>query len=453
MKYNLDMKGIFQLNNDRSKNIVKHISYSFVYKFLSVLANFMLVPLSVSYLGVTNYGVWLTISSFIGWFSFFDVGLGNGLRNKFSESKAKNQISVTRAYISTAYFAIAAICVLLFFTFLLLNFFVDWTTVFSLHTDLYRRLSLLMPIVFGFFCLQLTLKLIVTIYTADQNHSMPVKVQFITQFIVLFFVWLLTQLTESSLLLYGVVITGLPIVVLFLLSLLAFSGKYKDYKPRLLLFSMKNLKSILGLGFKFFVVQIAAIVLFSTDNFIIIKLFGPEEVVPYNIAFKYFSIVTIVYSVVIVPFWSSFTDAYAKNDFIWIKNAVKRITKIWLLVPCFLILMLLCSSYVYSFWVGEQVIVPMKLSFSMAFFTLLTTFNMIFVNFINGVGKIKLQLITSIISLIINIPLSVFFSKYLGLGVSGVILATCFSLIYSVILRPLQYYKIINNKAKGLWNE
>ena len=61
-------------------------------------------------------------------------------------------------------------------------------------------------------------------------------------------------------------------------------------------------------------------VLFSTDNFIISKLFGPEEVVPYNIAFKYFSIITMVYSILLTPYWSSFTEAYTKNDFVWIKK-------------------------------------------------------------------------------------------------------------------------------------
>jgi Na+-driven multidrug efflux pump len=88
----------------------------------------------------------------------------------------------------------------------------------------------------------------------------------------------------------------------------------------------------------------------------------------------------------------------------------------------------------------------------MALFVLLITFNMIYVNFINGVGKIKLQLVTALISMTINIPLSIYFGKYLGWGSPGVILATCFCMGYSVILRPIQYFKIINNSAKGIWD-
>jgi len=55
--------------------------------------------------------------------------------------------------------------------------------------------------------------------------------------------------------------------------------------------------------------------------------------------------------------------------------------------------------------------------------------------------------------MIINIPLSILFGKYLGWGSTGVVLATCFSLGYSVILRPIQYHKLINNTATGIWNK
>lgn len=34
-------------------------------------ANFLLVLLPIVYLDTINYGIWLTLSSFIAWFSFF----------------------------------------------------------------------------------------------------------------------------------------------------------------------------------------------------------------------------------------------------------------------------------------------------------------------------------------------------------------------------------------------
>ena len=437
----------------RTKNIIKHTLISFVFKGGGIIANFLLVPLTINYLDVENYGVWLIISSFISWFSFFDIGLGNGLRNKFAEAKALGNFKEAQGLVSTAYFAIGIISFCIIIIFFILNSFIDWTQVFNTKPSLNLELKILLPVIFAFFGIQLVVKLITTIYQADQHHSIQGKIQFYTQAISLFIIWILTKTSESSLLIFGTVFSGLPVLFLIGLNYVAFNNRYKKFKPKFSLCKIYYLKEITSLGFSFFIIQIAALILFSTDNFIITKLFSPEEVVPYNIAFKYFSIVTMAYTIIITPYWSSFTEAYANKDIKWIKKSVKNIQKIWLFIPAVLIFMIFVSDWFYELWVGDKVVIPFSLSILMALFVLLTSFNLIYVNFINGVGKIKLQIITAITSMLINIPLSIYFAKNLGLGTNGVILATCTCLIYSVVLRPMQYYKIINNKAKGIWNK
>ncbi|MDA9326029.1 lipopolysaccharide biosynthesis protein [Flavobacteriaceae bacterium] len=450
------IKGMFQnfgIKSQRTKKIVNHVGLSVLYKGGSIIATFLLVPLTINYLTIEDYGIWLTLSSFIAWFSFFDIGLGNGLRNKFAEAKANENFILAQCYVSSAYYTIAIVSLVLIFAFLVVNMFIDWTIVFNADDSLKPSLYILMPIVFSFFCLQLVLKLITTIYTADQKPSVQGKIGFLTQIGSLFLIWILTKISQGSLVTFGVVFSGLPVFILLLFNIFAFSKTYHVYKPKFSLWKLEYLKEIFGLGIKFFIAQIAALVLFSTDNFIISKLFSPAEVVPYNIAFKYFSIITMLYTILVTPFWSSFTEAYVKKEYSWIKNSVNNILKIWLLVPVALMIMVLLAKPFYNFWVGDEVVISVGLNLSMALFVLLVTFNMVFVQFINGVGKIKLQLITSLISMTINIPLSIYFAKNLDLGISGVIIATCFSLGYSVILRPLQYYKIINNTAKGIWNK
>ncbi|WP_191963350.1 lipopolysaccharide biosynthesis protein [Flavobacterium luteum] len=441
------------IKSNRTKNITKHVLISFVYKAGSILASFLMVPLIINYLEAEKYGIWLTLSSFVAWFSFFDIGMGNGLRNKFAEAKAKGELGLAQAYISTAYFTIGSISLFLSIFFFTLNNFIDWTAVFNTSSSLQMELSIIMPVVFAFFCLQLVVKLIITIYVADQHHSINDKIQLTTNVITLMLIWFLTLTSGSSLLLFAILFSVLPVIILLLLNFVAFSNTYKDFRPLFSLWRKVYLKDITGVGFKFFIIQIATLILFTTDNFLISKMFGPKEVVPYNIAFKYFSIIILGYSIVVAPFWSSFTEAFAKKDITWIKQSVKNILKLWLLVPIILLVMIVFSNFFYKTWIGDKVIVNYGLTLSMALYALLVTFSMVFVNFINGVGKIKLQLITSIISIFINIPLSILLAKYFNLGSVGVILATCFSLSYSVILRPLQFYKIINNTANGIWDK
>ncbi len=441
------------IKSDRTKNITKHVLVSFVYKGGSIITSFLMVPLTINYLDTENYGIWLTLSSFIAWFSFFDIGLGNGLRNKFAEAKAKGNLTLARAYVSSAYFTIGSICLLLILLFFGMNFFINWTRAFNTDARLQKELTLLMPIVFSFFCLQLVVKLITTIYTADQHHSMQGKINFITSLMSLIAIWLMTTIGESSLLIYGIIFSSLPVLILVGLNFFAFSSKYKEYRPTLSLWKKEYLKDIFGLGMKFFIIQLSGIILFSTDNIIITQLYGPTQVVPFNIAFKYLGVSNMVFSMILAPYWSSITEAYINKDFAWIKKSMNNLFKISIFSVFVISIMVAVSPIVYQLWIGKTVTIPLSLTIYMAIFFALTIFYSPFTYFINGTGKVKLQMYAIVSTAIVNIPLSIFLAKNLGLGVSGVIIATILCLVPHIILCPLQYLKIINNKAYGIWNK
>ena len=82
----LERLGITSL---RSKNITKQVFKSGIYKILSIAASFLIVPASLEFLDTERFGIWLTISTFIAWFTIFDVGLGNGLRNNLAKAMAE----------------------------------------------------------------------------------------------------------------------------------------------------------------------------------------------------------------------------------------------------------------------------------------------------------------------------------------------------------------------------
>ncbi|WP_423997307.1 lipopolysaccharide biosynthesis protein [Maribacter sp. IgM3_T14_3] len=438
-------------SSTRTQNIVKHIGWSTLFKGGSILANFLLVPISIDYLGQENYGVWLTLSSFIGWFTVLDIGLGHGLRNRFAEAKANGEIHLAKVYVSIAYITMSVICVGVIILFIFGNFLIDWSTIFNTSKILGRELSFLMPILFTFFTLQLVAKLILTIYTADQLPSIQGKIEFFIQALLLLGIWLLTKTSGNSLMIFGALYTGLPIILLISFNFIAFNGRYKQFKPEFKDWRYDKLKDITSLGFIFFIIQVANIVLLTTDNLIITNIFGPEEVVPYNIALKYFSILLMIHSLITTPYWSSFTEAYILKDFDWIKKSVKNIQKIWLSLTVILVLMLFLSNWFYVLWIGDSINIPLSLSASMALYIDISTFQSIYFMLINATGKIRMQLIISLITLCINIPLSILFAKNLGLGLSGIILATCVSSLMSAIIGFIQYQKIINEKAKGVW--
>ena len=442
----------FGIKSERTKNISKHVSLSFLFKGGSIVASFLLIPLTLGYLDQENYGIWLTISSFIAWFSFFDIGIGNGLRNKFVEAKESGQQELAKSYVSTAYFSLTFISIILILIFFVSNIFIDWTKVFNTSADLQRVLTILMPIVFCTFFIRLVLRLITTIYAADQNHSMPGKVDFIIQAGSLIMIWIITRTSEGSLLIFGSFFSILPLLVLLGLNLYSFSGIYKNYKPALSYFDRKFLNNIFGLGIYFFIIQLGWIVITSTDNLIISKLFSPEEVVPYNISFKLFGLTNMLFVIIVTPYWSSFTEAYYNKDYQWIKNSMKSLRKFVFLFWIICLIILLCSNFLYDIWLGESVEVPFELSSLMFVYTSIIIYLTPLNYFLNGTGKIRIQLILTVVFALLNIPISIFLARNLGLGVNGVLIGTIVSIIPGAIFSTLQTNFIINQKeVNKIW--
>ncbi|MDB4121816.1 MATE family efflux transporter [Flavobacteriaceae bacterium] len=440
----------FFKGHERTVKAKKNIIITFFCNVISVLVSFLFVPLMLDVLSDIEYGAWLTLSSVVSWFTFFDLGLGNGLRNSLSKFIANKQYRRAKIYVSTAYGGITIIVFLLIFLFTVIFNLFNWNSVFSLP-DSITDFSKIVAITIYFFLGKFIFQLINSILLAYLKSGITTIIISLTSVMSFLGIYLLSSFSKATFLNVTIVMSSVPVLILILFTIFYFRTNMKNIRPSIHLVNFKLCEDLFRLGFKFFYIQIAAIILFSTDNFIITKVLGPEKVVPYNISYKYFAVIIMFFSIITGPLWSSVTEAYAKNDFIWIKKTIKTMLKFWILAVLLTSLMVVFSNRFYKFWVGDDVTVPMGLSFLMGVYIIMSTFSLIFTNFINGVGSVKLQLYTATISMIINIPLSIYFAKNLEMGSMGVILATCVSLSYSVILKPMQYYKIINKTARGIW--
>jgi O-antigen/teichoic acid export membrane protein len=422
-------------------------------KCFSVVISFLLIPLALDYLNPVKFGIWLTLTSVIGWFAFFDIGIGNGLRNKLAEAFAKNDQELARTYISTSYAVLSIIIGIIYLLFILVFPYINWSTILNTPPEMSTEISRLIFIVFSFFSLQFIVKLISMILKADQRSSISGGINTLASLLSLIFVFILTKTTESSLLWLSVAISAANIIAPMIASIWFFSKDYRHLIPSFKYVKLSCAKDLIGIGFLFFVMQFAALVLFSTDSFIIDQLYGPEEVTPYNIAYKYFSIITMGFAIITTPFWTAYTDAYHKGDIAWIKRITKKLVLFWAGLVFAVLLMIACSGIFYKVWVGDKIHIPLLLSVSMGVWVLISTWTSIFGNFLSGVGKIRLSLYHSVIMIIVNIPLSVFLAKYLNLGSAGVIIGTCLCILPQVFLHPVQFRKIVNNKANGIWGK
>ena len=451
---NFNIKELLRIGTgSRTEKAKKNIVVLFIIHFFNFLALMAIVPVTIKYLGENQYGVWLTLSSVFMWLGNLDFGIGNGLRNKLAESFAKEDFQSARKYLSTAYavFAIGILSSLLIY--LVIHPFINWVFILNAGNFEVKSLNNFVLIVFVLFAFQFLLRLLTSLINADQKPALNGFITLCINVLTLAVVIMLYFLSKSSLYLYGFVISLLPFVVLLIASYVLFKGRYKNIAPAFKYIDFKSSRSLVSLGMQFFIIQIAALIVFATDNLIITHLYDPSQVTVYNIAHKYFFFITLVFNVFLSPFWSAFTDAFVKKDFEWIKQVVKRLVQVWSLLSLGTIIMILMSDFVYKIWIGGEITIPFSLSVAMGIFMIISNWNNIFAFFLNGVGKIRLQFYYSIFAAVINIPLSIFLAKEMKMGITGVITATIICIGFASIWAPVQYKKIITGKAKGIWNK
>lgn len=446
------LKSLITRGNKRSVKAKKNIIISAGVKGLNIAIGFILVPLTIGYVDESQYGIWITLSSIVTWFRFFDVGLGNGMRNRFAEAMARGEVETARTYVSTTYAILGAISAGVVVIFFCINPFLDWAFLLNAEEGLADDLKMVALVVFSFFALNFVMKLIKTILTADQRPAMGGVFNLLTNFLTLGIIFVLTKTTEGSLVNLAWVLGGAPVIVLGLASVFFFSKDYRAVAPSWRYVDRSYFNDLIALGWKFFVIQVIGIIIFSTDNVIITQLYGPAAVTPYNIAFKYFGIITKGFTIVSAPFWSAYTEAYTKMDVDWIKRTMKKLIVVWRVMALMAIGMVFAAEWFYGWWV-PTVEVPFLVSVCMAIYVVTLAWGTPFVVFVNGVGKVRLQLAVSLVGGILNIPLSIFFAKYLGLGSAGIILATTICVCYGFVIAPIQYRKIINQTATGIWNQ
>ena len=356
----------------------KNIFGSLIVKGLSIAIGMVLVPMTIHYVNPVRYGVWVTMSSIIVWFGFFDIGFGSGLRNKLAEAMAKGDMELARTYVSTTYAILSIIIGLVYILFLVVNPFLNWTRILNASPDMARELSILALIVFTFFCIRFVLQLISSILVADQKSAKSSAFNLLGSVFSMFAIFIITKTTQGSLIYLGLALGFSPVLVLAIASLWFFSKDYRHFTPSFKYVKFRYGKDLMNLGVKFFIIQIASIFLYQANNLIIAQLFGPKSVTTYSIAYRYFSMIPMAFTIITYPFTIAYTEAFTKNEFDWVRKTIRSLIKIWGAFFLVSVVMLIFSDIAYRLWVGSSIKVPFILSLICFSYTVVVTWSNIF---------------------------------------------------------------------------
>lgn len=435
----------------RSVLLKRNMLYALLIKAGSICCTLVLVPATIDFVNPTQYAIWLTISSIVAWMSFFDIGFSNGLRNKLVEALARGDIAQGKSFVSTTYYMLT----LIFSGVALLTIPLVWCFDISplLDIDLHYEedLKWALTIVILYFCISFVLRTLSYVLMADQRNSYSSFIEFIGQFSVLAVIFSIRNDLEGSLTTLALAQCIPPLLVWVVASIYHYTHRYRNICPALQDVHLSDTRLLMSLGVKFFIIQIATIIQFHAANFLIARLYSIEEVTDYNIAYRYFNILYMCFFLLLQPFWSAVTDAYTQNDIAWIRRSIRKYMYIAFGALAGGILMLLLSPYVYDLWIGDRVHIDFTLSFWMMCYFMVIIFGAVFCFFVNGIGALRIQYVSSLISPIIFIAMVLLLSKVYGVGMHAILIASIIANYNGLILAPLQYYMVIHRKKKGIW--
>lgn len=439
-------------SSQRSSLLRKNIICSLAIKGWSAIVVLLTVPITLKCLGEYVNGVWLTISSLLIWIDNMDIGLGNGLRNKLAICMARNDLARAKSLISSTFAMLFCIMMPIVIILLGLVFLFDSYAFFNVSSEIISNLNLVLAVTIIVVCSTFVLKLIGNFYMGLQLPAISNLLICMSQTLALVGTWMIYISGSHSLLLIALANTVSPLLVYLAAIPYTFLYKYPQLCPSPRHISFQEAKDVINIGVKFFILQISGVVLFMTSNILIANFFSPTMVTPYQIAYRYYSLMLVVFTVICMPYWNATTDAYERRDFEWIKRATHRLNLFTWGIFISMFIMVLLSDIIFSIWIGDEVQIDIKLSITMAIYVFTLIYSMRYSYFINGIGKLRLQLIFTISAAIIFVPLVCLVVKYTN-SIICFVIVMCLVNIPGLIINKIQFYKLIKGKATGIWTQ
>lgn len=452
------MKLFKQSNISENTSIVnRNISISLLIKGLSLIIAFFTTPAYLQYFGSKDVlGLWFTILSVLAWILNGDMGIGNGLRNNIVYSINKQDWKETKSYISSAYiflFTVGGFIIIALIPFVL---FADWNRVFHIAESLIDKTTLryVLLILLVSIILQFVLRLITSILYAIQNAFLPSLLNLITNVVLLLYVVISNRLNRNdNILLLSIVYLIAVNLPLIIATIIVFSGKLKQAKPSFSYYERDYANSVLKVGVSFLWLQLIAMIVDNTNNYLISIFINNASVVEYQIYYKLFSIPLTIMIIVSTSIWSTITKAKAEGNWDWIASNYKKSIKLLLILSIFTFVAIIPLQSIFNLWLGKETIsVNYVSALLIALSTVIMCLRTVLSGFSNGLYEIRLQLIYMTIGAVLNIPLAYFISllynHYLAIVVANII-----SMIPFCIAQLIWCHNNIIKKQKGELDE
>jgi O-antigen/teichoic acid export membrane protein len=416
----------------RYRRILEAGASALLSKGAALLVNLISLPIVVRYLGPVQFGIYASISTTLSLLLVLDLGIANALTNLISEAYAREDKHMARASFATAFWMMTTIATVLGFIGWVTWQFVSWDSIFhvdSLEGEIVARAA---GVAYAVFLVGMPTGLVTKLLAGYQELRTANLFAGAGSIASLAGVILVTRLHGGLAPLVGASVG--PLVAANAVCLL---WVWRFHRPWLTPWpssiSREAGRRLLQTGSEFFLIQIAGLVVFNSDNLIIAHYAGPAEVTPYNVTWRLVGYASVLQTLMMPALWPAYAEAFVRGDYFWVRATFRRVmlATMGVALACCVVFMF-AGRFLIRHWAGADAVPSETLVIWMCAWVLINTFMNNVACILVAASETRVQAWSSLASAVLNLVLSIWWVR--SLGSVGVILGTFVSYLIALLV-------------------
>lgn len=422
-----------ELSAGRSKRLLHGVVTTLLGKGATMAVNFFTVPLAIHYLGTESFGIWTTISTGLAMLLVLDLGVANSLTNFLSEAYAKSDTAHAQRFATSALAVMtciaAGIALIAWFGW----GYVPWLHVFRISSPaVAATVSKSSAAALVVFLVGLPASLAQKILGSYQEFK--VANAFTATGSLLNFVAVYALVRFHASLPALVAASAGALVLANIACLVWIFTRHKPWlRPRWKHVDAVASRNLIASGGELFIIQLAGLVVFNSDNLIVAHYLGANEVASYSLAWRLVGYASVLQTMIVPSLWPAFSEAFHSGDYVWVKRIFVRACSITMgTAAAFVLLIGFLGRAFIRLWAGQAAVPTQGLIWLMCCWILISTFMNNTATVLIARSKTRVQAWCSLVAAVANLWLSMYLVP--RIGSSGAVLGTIGSYLLILVI-------------------
>ena len=373
-----------------NKSLISASAIGLVARVVSIGLRFMSLPIILRVISPERYGLWLIITSIVGWLSMSDLGIPSALQNRLIDLLGMGEKKRADALLSFGLKLLSTIGVSLFVLGILF-LFVPVDSWFSVDAELAVEFKVAFILCLLTFALGLPTRIGGVLFNVHGYLSVPIFFElatsifsFLMLLVAVYFKWDSIVILAICSLVGLLVGSGLSTII----GLFKFDFKLKGHE-----YSSTDNKLLISKGGFFFLAMIGELLILQSDAFLIGTIKGANFVPVFMIPMTLFINFIQLQNIWLRPLWPLLSNCKSKGMITELKkHLIKTLMGSLLLSLVFGIGILIAGDLFIRFWSNNAAGMPFIMALGIALYVIVACIDNALASFLNAFDKIESRL-------------------------------------------------------------